>query len=157
MNWSDAFRPCALAALVGTILMSLGLYTLVAMLAAGFLAVVFYRQRRPGILIRAGSGARLGALAGLLWFGMSSVLGAIVVLVLHKGPELQKALLTMIDQQIARSSDPQATAMFERLKTPEGLQVLLIFGIIFTFIFAIAVGALSGALAGKILGRRNKS
>jgi len=52
MQWSQAFKPCALAALVASILMSLGLHPLVAMISVGFLAVVLYRQRQPGIMIK---------------------------------------------------------------------------------------------------------
>src|SRR5206468_6389886 len=42
MQWSQAFRPCALAAVVASLLMSLGLNPFVAMFSVGFLAVVFY-------------------------------------------------------------------------------------------------------------------
>ena len=49
MQWAEAFRPCALAALVASLLMSMGLNPFVAMFSVGFLAVVFYRQRRRGI------------------------------------------------------------------------------------------------------------
>ncbi len=52
MQWSQAVRPCALAALVASLLGSLGLHPVVAMLSAGFLAVVFYRQFRRGSSIR---------------------------------------------------------------------------------------------------------
>ena len=55
----SAFKPCALAALVASILMYLGLNPFVAMLSVGFLAVVFYRQRRPGILVKPMVGAGL--------------------------------------------------------------------------------------------------
>ncbi len=62
MQWSQALRPCALAALVASLLMSLGLNPFVAMFSVGFLAVVFYRQSQRGIMIKTSSGAALGAL-----------------------------------------------------------------------------------------------
>ncbi|MFZ0731447.1 MAG: hypothetical protein WAM79_03890 [Candidatus Sulfotelmatobacter sp.] len=157
MSWSDALKPCALAALVATVLMGLGLHPFVAMLSVGFLAVVFYRQSRPGIAIKPAGGARLGAISGLLWFAMSAVLEATVVLFLHKGPEVQKGLRDVIEQAASRTSDPQAVAMFTWFKTAQGLQVLMICAIVFSFIAAIVLGAVGGALGGTIFGRRNKS
>src|ERR1700726_4801865 len=72
MQWSQALRPCALAALVATLLMFLGLNPFVAMFSGGFLSVLFYRQRR-GSMVKAGSGARLGALSGILCFGIMAL------------------------------------------------------------------------------------
>jgi len=157
MQWSDAFRPCALAALVASLLMTLGLNPFVAMLSVGFLAVVFYRQRRREITVKATAGAGLGALAGLLWFAMSSVIEALVVIFLHKGPELRNELMVRIQQAAAQTNDPQVLAIFERLKTEGGLEVLMVMGLIFAFLAAIVLGSVGGALGGVILGRRDKS
>lgn len=57
MQWSQALKPCVLAAVVASVLMVLGLNPFVAMAVVGFLAVVFYRQRRPEIMIKAATGA----------------------------------------------------------------------------------------------------
>jgi hypothetical protein len=155
-TWTGSVRPCALAALTATLLMALGLYPLVAMLSAGFLAVLFYRQRRPGSDIHTRVGARLGAMSGLLWFGMSAILEALAVLALHKGPEIRKALIDIINQTAARTADPQVLAVFERLKTPEGLEFLMIFALIFSFLAAVSLAAIGGALGGAILSRRDR-
>jgi hypothetical protein len=157
MSWSDAAKPCALAALVATILMALGLHPFVAMLSVGLLAVVFYRQRRPEMMIKPTGGARLGALSGLLWFAMTSILEAVVVLVLHKGADVQKQIFTVIDQASARANDPQMTAVFDWFKTPGGLEFLMIFIIVFGFISAVLLAAVGGALGGMVLGRRNRA
>ena len=157
MHWSHAVRPCALAAFVGSLLMTLGLHPLVAMLVVGFLAVVFYRQGRPGVSLTTGAGAKLGALSGLLWFAMSSILEAGVVLVLHKGAEIRQSLLTSIDQFASRTSDPQALAVFDRFKTPDGIEFLMVAGLIVGFLASVALGALGGALGGSVLGRRHQN
>lgn len=156
MHWSQAIKPCALAALVASVLMLLGLNLLVAMFSVGFLAVVFYRQGHPGSEIKPWAGARLGALSGLLWFATSAVLEALVVLVMHKGPEIRKTLLQAVDQAASRTSDPQVIAVFDRFKSPDGLQFLMVFFLIFGFFTAIVLGAAGGALSGTIMGRRNK-
>jgi len=156
VQWSQALKPCALAALVAFLLMSLGLKPYVAMFAVGFLAVVFYRQGRPGTAISLSTGVRLGALSGLLWFAISSVLETLIVLILHKGPEIRKAMLDVVEQAASRTSDPQVRAMFDRLKTPDGLELLMVMGLVAGLVGAIVLAALGGALGGTLLGRRNK-
>ena len=157
MQWSLALRPCALAALVASLLMSMGLNPFVAMFSVGFLAVVFYRQRRREITIKATAGAALGALGGLLWFAMSSVLEALIVIFLHKGPELRNELVVRIQQAASQTSDPQVLAVFERLKTQGGLEFVMLTGLVFAFLASLVLGGLGGALGATILGRRDKS
>ena len=156
MQWSQAFRPCALAAVVASLLMALGLNPFVAMFSVGFLAVVFYRQSRREILMRPAVGAGLGALAGLLWFAMSSILEALVIILFHKGPELSSELAKRIQQASSQTSDPQVLAVFDRLKSPGGLEVLMLIGLIFAFLASLVLGGLGGLLGGAILGRRGK-
>jgi hypothetical protein len=127
------------------------------MFSVGFLAVVFYRQRRREIMIKATAGAGLGALGGLLWFAMSSVLEALIVIFLHKGPELRNELIVRIQQAASQTSDPQVQAVFERLKTQGGLEVLMLTGLVFAFLASIVLGGLGGALGGAIFGRRDRS
>jgi hypothetical protein len=157
MHWSQALRPCALAALVASLLMSLGLNPFVAMVSVGFLALVFYRQRRPEIMIKAATGAALGALGGLLWFAMSSILEALIVIFLHKGPELRNALLAKLQEAASQTSDPQVLSVFARLKSQGGLEFLMLTGLVFAFLASIVLGGLGGALGSAILGRRQRS
>jgi hypothetical protein len=157
MRWSNALKPCALAAVVASLLMVLGLNPFVAMLSVGFLAVVFYRQRQPEIPISAGLGARLGALAGSLWFGMSFILQGLVVVVLQKGPELRDEMFKRLQQTAANANDPQVQAMVDYFKTPAGLAVLIVMGLVFGFVAALVLGTLGGAVGGSLFGRRNKS
>jgi membrane-bound ClpP family serine protease len=128
----------------------------VAMLVVGFLSVVFYRQTRPGLAITTGMATRIGALSGLLWFAVSSILEAVVILVLHKGPEIRQALVSMLDQTASRAADPEAQALLARLKTPEGIEFLMIFGLILGFVSAIVLAAVGGALGGALFRGRSK-
>ena len=157
MRWSQALRPCALAALVAVLLIFLRLYPFVAMISAGFLAVVFYRQRWPGAMIKAATGARIGALSGLLWFAMLSILAALVVVFLHKGPELRNGIITTFQDAASQTADPNTLALLERAKTPEGFEALILASLVLAFLAAIALGALGGAVGAAILGRRDKS
>ena len=156
MHWSQALKPCTLAAGVASLLMLLGLNPFVGMLSVGFLAVLFYRQGRPEVSIRPSTGARLGALSGLICFALASIVEAAVVLVLHKGAEIRQAMLVAVNQAAARTSDPQALAIFDRFKSPEGLEFLMVFGLLFGLVAAIVLAAMSGAMGGAVLGRRRK-
>jgi len=157
MHWSDALRPCALAALIATVLMLLGLNPFVAMVSVGFLAVVFYRQRRPEVRVTATQGAGLGVLGGLLWFALSSILGALVVLFMHQGGEIRTQLIQKIQQAAAQTQDVQVKAMFDRLQSPDGLEFLIVLGLVLAFLSCIVLGGFGGALGGVVLGRRNRS
>jgi hypothetical protein len=88
---------------------------------------------------------------------MSSVLEALIVIFLHKGPELRNELIVRIQQAASQTSDPQVQAVFERLKTQGGLEVLMLTGLVFAFLASIVLGGLGGALGGAIFGRRDRS
>jgi len=155
IRWSQTLKPCALAALVASLLMVLGLNPFVAMISVGFLTVVFCRQRQPGTPVRAGVGARLGALGGLLWFGMSVILQGLLVVV-GKGPDMREEMLKKVQQTASGTNDPQVQALFEYFKSPAGLTVMIVLAFIFAFLAALVLGVLGGALGGTIFGRRDK-
>lgn len=156
MPRSAAFRSCALAAALGSLLMTLGLYPLVAILSAGFLAVVLYRQRWPGSMITPGTGVRLGALSGLLWFAITSIAGAIFVLFAHKGPEIRTELIKRIDQVASQTTDPQTVAMLDRLKTPAGLEWFMIASVVLLFLTSIVLAIVGGAIGGALFRRQDR-
>ncbi len=155
-RWVGTLQPCALAALISVLLIALGLNPFVAMLGAGILAVIFSRRRSPEMVIKAGTGARLGAISGLFCFGMSAALEAIVVAVFHKGPEVRNAMLQVIQQAAAKSNDPQVTAALDYFKSPQGLAVMLLFALVSAFFASIILGSIGGALGGAFLGRRDR-
>jgi hypothetical protein len=157
IQWSHALPACALAAAIAAVLMALGLMVpFLAVAGAGFLAVIFYRRRNPGVLIKAGAGARLGAVSGLLCFGMSAILEALAVAVFHKGAVLRDKMLEAIQQAASRTSDPQAVAMLDYLKSPAGMAVMIVVVLIFAFVAFIVLSSLGGALGGTILGRAER-
>ncbi len=125
------------------------------LVGAGFLAVGFYRRRNPGVLIKAGAGARLGAVSGLLCFGMSAV-EALALAIFHKGAVLRDKMLEAIQQAASRTTDPQAVAMFDYLKSPAGMAVMTVFVLIFACIAFVVLASLGGALGGILLGRANR-
>lgn len=152
---SDALKPCALAAGVGVLLMVLGLTPVVSMFSVGFLAVIFYRQGHPGVAIKAGNGARLGAFGGLMCFGVVAAITAIATSV----PELRTKFREQILAQkwvASRPADPQFQAALEQMKTPEGFVMMLIMAGVLLLVLSIVLGVLGGALGGGIFGRRDQ-
>lgn len=158
IQWSQALKPCALAALVASVLMILKLMApLIAVVGAGFFAVVFYRHNCSGVMVRAGSGARLGALCGLFCSGITCVLGALRVVFLHESGEIRRTMLEGVEQAAARYTDPQFQPTVEFLRSPSGLALMMIFLLIFGLLTFLLLGTLGGALGAAIVGRRGKS
>jgi hypothetical protein len=157
IEWPTAIRACAVAALIAALVMTLGLVIpLVAVLGAGSLAVALYRQRNPAWTVNARSGAKLGAVCGILFFGTAAVLETVAVRLLHSGGQVRQKMLDALQQAASRTNDPQVQAAFDRLKTPEGIALMLVFGMAFLFLVSIIAGILAGALTGTLLGRRNR-
>jgi hypothetical protein len=158
VQWSRALQPCALSALIAAVVMSTGLVALpLAVLGAGFLAVAFYLRRIPGTVVSAKEGARLGGASGLLCFGMWAVLEALAVAVLHKGPEIRRAMLAAVEQTASRYSDPQVQASVDFMRSPAGLTVMMIGTLIVAFLACVILASIGGALAGAFFGRRARS
>jgi hypothetical protein len=157
INWPVALRSCAVAAALAALVMSLGLMVpLLAALGAGFLGVNFYHRRNPAWNVNPRSGAKLGAVCGILFFGIAAIFESIAVALFHTGGQVRQKMLEALQQAASRSNDPQVQLAFDRLKSPEGLALMLVFGIVVLFLVSIAAGSVAGALTGAFLGRRNR-
>ncbi|HEV2732827.1 MAG TPA: hypothetical protein VGV15_22575, partial [Terriglobales bacterium] len=156
IDWSRALTPAIWGALVAIVLIVTRLATFgIAMLAAGALAVVFYHRRNPGANLTAGAGARLGAVSGALGFGILTIVFAFGTAVLHTGAELRQKMLDAVQQAASRSSDPQAAQALEFLKTPQGLAVAMVLGLILTFVAFVIFSSLGGAAGAALLRRKD--
>jgi hypothetical protein len=156
-RWDQAAQPCAIAALIAALGIVFQLIVpVIAAIGAGFLAVALYRRRNPEIAIHARTGARVGAICGFFCFGMTTILGALRVAILHEGGKIRTALLDIMQQQAARYPDPQSQTMFEFFQSPTGFLLLLAFMFVFGLITLILLGMLGGALGGAGLSRRDR-
>ena len=52
---------------------------------------------------------------------MASVLQISLIVITHKGPELQAELLSRLQQAAKQATDPQVIALFDQMKSPGGL------------------------------------
>lgn len=156
--WNRAVKPCAVAAFIAALgMVSQLIYPVIAVLGAGFLSVALYRRQNPEIPVRPLTGARLGAICGFFCAGMTAILGALRVAILHEGGKIRAILLNSIQQQAGRSSDPEFQASLDFFRSPAGLMLMLGFLFILVMIILILLAMLGGALGGTGLGRRDPS
>src|SRR2546427_11298865 len=92
---------------------------LVMLATAGALSVLFYRRRNPVAALTPGVGARLGALSGVLGFGIFAIFTAIEMLIFRTGGQLRDGMVQAIQQYAARSSAPQAQQAIGDLQRPQ--------------------------------------
>jgi hypothetical protein len=157
--WPHALPSAAQAGLIAAILMviPLGASFGLGMLAAGFLSVLFYRRRVFHANLTYGLGARLGALSGVFGFGIFAILTAVGTSVFHSGGELRAALMTAVEQAASRNSDPQAQQLLQYLKTPQGLVLVMIMGLIMMFFLFLILSILGGVLGAVTLRRKEQA
>ena len=158
INWSSGFRVAAAAGLIAAVLMftpvgGLGL----GMLAGGFLAVALYRRKNLGSPLPTAAAAKLGLLTGGTGFAFFALLLAAQITFFHKGPELRAALVHAVEQAASHNADPQAQAVANWLKSPDGLSLMIILSLFFTLIVFLILGAVGGALGTVILRNKPKS
>jgi zinc-ribbon domain len=155
--WHHALPSCAIAGVVAALLMCLGLMVpVLAMLGAGFLAVVLYRRRTLGALVKAWTGAQVGAVSGVFSFGMAAIIEAVAVAVFRTGAQIRGKMLEAIQQAASRTGDPQAQQVFDYFKSPAGMAVMMVFVLIFALLSFIVLGGIGGALGGVFFGRRDR-
>jgi hypothetical protein len=69
---------------------------------------------------------------------------------------LRDKMLEAIQQAASHTTDPQAVAMLDYLKSPAGMAVMMVFVLIFAFFAFVVLSSLGGALGGILLGRANR-
>jgi len=127
----------------------IGMIPLLGIVLTGALAVYFYR-RESRLVLPARLGARLGAAAGIVTFGISALLLVIRIFVFHARQKFVDSL-TLAAQQGAQmaganAADPAYQAVLHFLFTPAGLAFLFLFGMFFTLALASVGGALASLL-----------
>jgi hypothetical protein len=157
VQWSRALKPCLLAALVASVLMLMGLYPVVALPCAGFLAVVFYRQGQQNVPLRSTVSIRVGAFSGLLSSGFIALLTALAATVPDLRAKMHDELLERVQKSFASQTDnPVLQFLVSHLRTPDGfvLVVVLLSGL--ALVLSLILGGIGGAAAGSLFGRRQR-
>ena len=155
LEWSQALPSAGIALLAAIFLTLVGMPAGLGMLAAGFLSVVLYRRRCPITNVTAGMGARLGALTGVLGFGVSAAILALWT-AFRSGREIHDAFLKYIQQYAAHSSDPHMQQVLELFNTPEGFTFIMILSLVMTLIAFVIFSSLGGTIAAFLLHRKER-
>jgi hypothetical protein len=146
----------ALSAVISALLMFLGLNPFVAALVAGGLVVALLRWRGLQDAMPPRAGARLGALSGLFLFCLCSALESLIVLAMHKGPEVRAEMLDRMQQVAGRYPSPEVQPFMDFVKSPGGFTFMMIASLIFGLIAFLVLGGLGGLFGAMLLGRRNR-
>lgn len=149
IHWKSFLRTALpLAAVVGVSLMVSPALLLLLLPGSVIVAIQLYRRRQPGPL-RPSQGAKMGALIGLVSFGVYALLFAIRVA--GDPAEFRQQMSALIQEAIARNpTTPEARQMAESLFSGTGgLVFFFATGLALLLVFLLVLGSVSGALAGK--------
>jgi len=146
VEWIHGLPAATLAGIIAAVLMisSRGAFG-VGMFATGSLALIFYRRRNPDANITLWMGTKLGLMSGLIGFGISTALVAVVTL--FSGTErLRTFLVEMAKQAPIYSPSPETQQRFEYLLTPEGFPSLVLLYLCSFLLIFLIFSAIGGAL-----------
>ncbi|HEY7098752.1 MAG TPA: hypothetical protein VH437_18640 [Terriglobales bacterium] len=153
IDWSRAMPVALKCGAIAAFLMILPLGIL-GLIGVGAFAVELYRRRVPGMLCTTGMGARLGALSGVMGFGIFTVSLAVLVGLTHSGDRVREHLLEAIQRAAEGNPDPQVQQAFDYFKTPDGLALALVIGLAMTFVICLLLSSVGGALGAHWFGKR---
>jgi len=123
----------------------IGMIPLLGVVLTGALAVYFYR-RETKLVLPAALGARLGAAAAIVTFGISALLLMIRIFVFHGQQEYIKSLTQIAQGMGINAADPDFQTGIHNLFTPAGLVMTLFFWMLITVVLGLVGGALASLL-----------
>jgi hypothetical protein len=159
VNWTQGRKAAAIAALLmafGALIPPLNMVLPLWMLVGGWICVSLYRRRTAAVLVPAATGAKLGALAGVIGFiyvaALLAIVFAVEVIALKNGDQLRSLLKAQIEQ--AAASNPSgAQALTQLLQTPEGITTLII-SVLFVMFLLFLLLSCAGGIFGAAFGRQ---
>jgi len=153
--WKDFIHVAApLAAITGIVTVPLAPLGLFVLLPANLIwAIARYRRNRP-LAIRAGQGARMGAVMGGLSFGF--FLACFLATISLWRTQYREMMIARIHEIAAQNPDPQAQQMTQWFATPHGLIFLTAIGMGTILLAFLIIGMGSGALAIALGKARNR-
>ncbi|MBZ5628588.1 MAG: hypothetical protein LAO06_06955 [Acidobacteriia bacterium] len=123
------------------------------LIAGGILGVAAYRRRVPRAILTPGLGARIGAVTGLLAFGVFAIILALEVLASRGSGRVRQLLQQVIEQAAVRNADPRAQQVLQQLMTPAGMALMITLVMVFFLAAFLALSSLGGALGAWLLGK----
>ena len=153
--WRDFIHAAApLAAVTGILTVPLAPLGLFVLLPANLIwAIARYRRNCP-LAIRAGQGARMGALMGVMSFGF--FLACFLATITVWRTQYRELMIARINEIAAQNPDPQTQQMMQGMATPHGLIVFTAIGLGTILLIFLVIGMGSGALAIALGRARNR-
>lgn len=149
VQWAHALPGAALGGVVSLVLVFVfavvgPTFAGLAFFLGGGLAVLLYRRHVKNLL-STGVGAKIGAASGAFAFLYVAILtiGSLV----YSPNEVRKAMADSAQQWTARGYDPQKfQQLLEQIKTPDGLQFIVVSVLVFGFLMIVVGSSIGGAL-----------
>jgi hypothetical protein len=126
------------------------------MLACGAFGVALYHRRNPQTELTRGVGARIGAVAGVIAFGIFAVMMSLQLLLTRGSGSMRTMLLEAIEKSGAANPDPRAQELLQKLTTPEGLAIMVTFAMVLLFFAFLGLSAIGGALGSSFFRSTNR-
>jgi len=154
VNWSQAIRAAGLAGLLLGISWAFppAMY-LFWMLACGAFGVALYHRRNPHTELTRGVGARIGAVAGVIAFGLFALTTSLQLLLTRSSGSMRTMLLEAIERSTAANPDPRSQELLQKFTSPEGLAILVTFTMVLLFFVFLGLSAIGGAWGSSFLRR----
>ena len=148
-------RAAIYAAAIGALLSTIRGGVFIAIPLAGILSVRFFRTGAFDPHIPPRLGFRLGALSGLLLFGMLVLVSTISIAAQGGNAEFRERTLETMRQYQATNPDPQAQQIFQYFQTPQGFVVMTLLGMLVTCIMIVVLSGLAGMASAALSQRRS--
>jgi hypothetical protein len=154
IDWSAGFKPVIIAGILMccAFFLPIGTINVIWIVLGGGLSVYLYNRRRPPYMqISTGTGAKLGAMTGLLGYALTAILTVIGFVI--DGDKLWAQLDQQLRHQAGPSPDANMQQVFEIMKTAEGKATLAVLMLIFAFALFLGLATLGGAIASSMVRR----
>ncbi|HUQ91342.1 MAG TPA: zinc ribbon domain-containing protein [Bryobacteraceae bacterium] len=150
-----AVRTALITALITSVLSSLpippqGVWLLISLLMAGFMAVFLY-IRRTGQSLSVVSGARMGWITGIFSFAIATIFFTLSVLLITNRGGFSTFYREQLQGRMARDADVEK--FLELLQNPAGLGTVLFLTLGLLFVLFTIFPTLGGALGAKVFAR----
>lgn len=122
---------------------------------AAFIAVRSYSASSAGAVIRAGSGARIGAVTGFFSFLLLAIVTGVSTIA-NKEVQLQVIRKQLEAQSASTTITPEARQMMQQLGTPEGLVIIFFITMIFLFFFSLLMSTVGGVFGASTTKREEQ-
>ena len=151
IDWSAGAKPVVIAGILSGFCFFLPLNLLWVVLG-GVLAVFLYNRRRPPYLqISAGTGAKLGAVTGVVGYALFAIFAVIGFVFANE--KLWAELDLALRQKAGPNPDVSVQQLFEILKTAEGKAVIAVCVMVFAFALFLGLATIGGAIAASLVRR----